>query len=142
MTLECLEKPQQTPVLENGTKSSLAIVEDGFRGSLEEQYANIVWLSECMRLMKSNHNLLLMGSAVACAFKHQTRKSLQIGSIEVSTVGHMPDAVTRLIEKGAKIWVLERDLIKFQADVELIDGVERAASLSSLVAAHEKAWFW
>jgi len=133
---------QSGDAFEIGPKSSLAIIEEAFRGGLEEQYANIVWLSECMRLMKANHNILLKGPAVTCAFKGQERKSLTIAGIEIPSIGHLPDAVTGVMEKGARIWVLERDLEVFGPGVELLDGIERTTSAAALVAAHEKAWFW
>ncbi len=123
-------------------KTSLAIVERSYRGALEEQYGNIVWLSESLRSMRAEHNLLLCGSAVACAFDGQKRQNVKLGDITVSTVAHYPDAVRSLLEIGARIWVLKKDLDQFEGTYNLIPGVELADSLYELVAAHDKAWFW
>ncbi|MEL6678597.1 MAG: hypothetical protein AAFQ51_07815 [Pseudomonadota bacterium] len=142
MTVETVAAPAPGPILENASRSSLAIIEEVFRGGMEEQYANIVWLSECMKQMRANHNLLLMGAAVGGVLKGQTRKSITIGSITIETVTHLPDAVTGVMEKGARIWVLQRDLDAFGPSAELIEGVEVAQSAAALIAAHEKAWFW
>ena len=122
--------------------SSLAIVEKGFRGALEEQYGNIVWLSECMRAMRADHNLLLCGGATSCAFEGQRRQELTLAETEITTLSHFPDAVCGLISKGARIWVLECDLKLFHADAKLIYGVEIAPDMITLINAHDKSWFW
>ncbi|MCG7536681.1 hypothetical protein [Pseudoalteromonas sp. OOF1S-7] len=122
--------------------SSLAIVEKGFRGALEEQYGNIVWLSECMKSMRANHNLLLTGSAVAMCFEQQAAMSLDIGEVEKVMLSHNPYSIKALIEKGARIWVLSEDLAKYSSDLKLIDGVEVTETMAQLCLEHDKVWFW
>lgn len=122
--------------------SSLAIVEKAFRGALEEQYGNIVWLSECMRAMKARHNLLLCGSAVATCFVQQQQQSLVIGDLHIKTLSHFGKSVSDLISQGGRVWVLASDLDRFSSQYQLIQGVEKAASMARLCLEHDKVWFW
>lgn len=122
--------------------SSLAIVERGFRGALEEQYGNIVWLSECMKAMRAEHNVLLCGPAIACAFADQARQCLTLADTPVTTLSHFPDAVSGLIAKGARVWVLQNDLKQYCGDPTLVEGVEIAPDMITLINAHDKNWFW
>lgn len=122
--------------------SSLAIIERGFRGALEEQYGNIVWLSECMRSMRANHNVLLCGPAVACAFADQTRQNITLADTPVTTLSHFPDAVSGLLAKGARVWVLEHDLRQYRGNPSLVQGVEIASDMITLINVHDKNWFW
>lgn len=142
MSSETVTAPPRKKRAARVRPSSLAIVEHGFRGALEEQYGNIVWLSECMKSMGANHNLLLCGPAVACALDGQGRQDLQVGPLQITTVGHFPDAIGRLLAKGAQIWVLQGDLDRFAPTARLLPGVQTAPSMAALIAQHDKAWFW
>lgn len=122
--------------------SSLAIIERGYRGALEEQYGNIVWLSECMRAMRADHNVLLCGPAVACAFADQRRQDLTLAGTTVTTLSHFPDAVSGLLDKGARVWVLANDLKQYQGSPALVPCVEVAPDMITLIDAHDKIWFW
>lgn len=133
---------EKNNVVEQKRSTSLAIVERGFRGALEEQYANMVWLSECMRKMRAEHDLLLCGTAVTCAFAEQCRQSLKIGELEISTVGHFPDAVAQLQREGGRVFVLERDLNMFRHPPTLLPGVEPVSNLAKLIIQYNKSWFW
>ncbi len=124
------------------SSSSLAIVEKGFRGALEEQYGNIVWLSECMRAMKADHNLLLKGQAVAMCFKQQQQTQVDIGDISIAQMSHFARSIEALIDRGARIWVLTQDLSLFDPRYELVERVEVADSMAQLCMKHDKVWFW
>ncbi len=122
--------------------SSLAIVEKAFRGALEEQYGNIVWLSECMRAMKASHNLLLCGNAVAASFVRQQQQHMVIGDLHVKTLSHFSKSVSDLISRGGRVWVLESDLARFKSQHQIVPGVEIATSMARLCMEHDKVWFW
>lgn len=122
--------------------SSLAIVERGFRGTLEEQYGNIVWLSECMKAMRANHNLLLRGGAVACAFVSQEQQCLTLAGVRHTTLGHFPNALRSLIARGAHVWVHQSDLAAFVDPPALVEGVEVTSDVIALITAHDKCWYW
>ena len=122
--------------------SSLAIVERGFRGTLEEQYGNIVWLSTCMRAMRANHNLLLRGAAVACAFESQQRQCITLAGLQIDTLGHFPDALRSLIARGARVWVPLRDVEAFCDPPPLLEGVEVTSDVIALITDHDKCWYW
>lgn len=123
-------------------KFSLAIVEKVFRGALEEQYGNIVWLSECMKSMGASHNLLLCGHAVSVCFDSQKKQSMRIGDLEVRTLSHFSESVRNLMLKGARIWVLKEDFERYSCECELLEGVEIAESMSAICLEHDKVWFW
>ena len=74
--------------MKRGSKSSLAILERAYRGSLEEQYGHIVWLSRVMKGMGADHALLLKGDTVMFARRDQPRTSLCIGDTVVNDVSH------------------------------------------------------
>ena len=122
--------------------TSLAIVEKGFRGALEEQYGNIVWLSECMKAMGAHHSLLLCGGAVSTCFNEQQQQSVVIGDIKIDTLSDFKQSVLSLLERKGKVWVLAEDLNLFNDDYELIEGVEVADSMAALCMQHDKVWFW
>ncbi len=122
--------------------SSLAIVEKGFRGAIEEQYGNIVWLSEIMLAMGARHSLLLCGAAVATCFKEQKQQSIVIGDICVNTISDFKSSVESMLARGGQVWVLEKDLVLFGQQVQLIDGVNISPSIAQLCLEHDKVWFW
>jgi hypothetical protein len=124
------------------SSTSLAIVEKGFRGALEEQYGNIIWLSECMKAMGAEHSLLLCGSAVATCFNEQRQQTVLLGDIKIETLSDFKQSVVSLIRRGGNIWVLADDLKLFHEDHELIKGVEIADSMAILCMRHDKIWFW
>lgn len=134
--------PTAPPRPKRTRPSSLAIVERGFRGTLEEQYGNIVWLSECMRAMRANHNLLLRGAAVACAFETRNRQALTLAGLRIDTLGHFPDALRSLIARGARVWVPHCDLEAYCNHPPLVEGVEVTSDVIALITHHDKCWYW
>ena len=123
-------------------KSSLAIVEKAHRGTLEDRYGNIVWLSECTRQMKADHNIVLAGPAVTAAFDADDGPEMSIADMAMGPIGQLPKAVRSLKDAGAQIWVLQSDLDRFAGNHPLVAGVEVAPSLAALTAAHDHVWFW
>jgi sulfur transfer complex TusBCD TusB component (DsrH family) len=125
-------------------KSSLAIVEQAFRGSLEEQYGHIVWLSEIMRTMGADHDLLLRGNAVQFAVRGQRRLSLTIGDSEVTHLSHYESSVVALKAAGAAIYAYRSDLERLDLQERLMPEVTAVddADVVALCEAHHHLWYW
>ena len=122
--------------------TSLAIVEKGFRGAIEEQYGNIVWLSECMKAMGAEHNLLLCGSALTTCIVQQTQQTVKIGDITIKTISDFKTSVEDLLKRGATIWVLSKDIASLADGHQLIKGIHIADSMADLCLEHDDVWFW
>jgi sulfur transfer complex TusBCD TusB component (DsrH family) len=125
-------------------KSSLAIVEKAFRGSLEEQYGHIVWLSEIMRAMGAEHNLLLRGDAVLFAVAGQSRLSLCLGDVMVTHLPHYESSVRALKAAGASIYAYQPDLKRLGIMDRLIPEVKPVddKDVAALCEVHQHVWYW
>lgn len=135
-------KARRTP--RTPAKNSLAIVERAFRGTIEEQYGHIVWLSGVMRAMHARHSLLLRGPAVLFAASGQPRQTLQIGDIVVSGLPHYESMVRQLIEGGGLTYVFEPDVHRYELTTRLMPEVTivDAAGVVSLYESHHHVWYW
>lgn len=125
-------------------KNSLAIVERAFRGTIEEQYGHIVWLSGVMRAMNARHSLLLRGPAVLFAAAGQPRQSLRIGDVDVRGLPHYESMVRSLIEGGGPTYAYEADIRRYGLTGRLMPEVEvaDAATVVALYESHHHVWYW
>lgn len=124
-------------------KNSLAIVERAFRGTIEEQYGHIVWLSGVMRAMKARHSLLLRGPAVLFAATHQPRQSLQIGDMHVTGLPHYESMIDTLAEGGA-VYAYAPDTVRYGIASRLLANVRKVdnAGVIELYESHHHVWYW
>jgi len=125
-------------------KRSLAIVERAFRGSVEEQYGHIVWLSGVMRAMRAEHNLLLRGNAVVFAAKAQPQLYLSISGERVAPLSNYATALTSLFAAGAEVYAFEPDVRRFGFRGRLLDQVVLVdeAAMVALCESHDYVWYW
>lgn len=123
----------------------LTVVERAYRGSLEEQYAHILWLHQVLRKMRGEFGVLLSGNAVLYAQRHQQTPGVEIGGV---TVPHLPQygrAVSALLADGVEVWVSAEDTGRFQLPpdavcpgVRMVSSEERAA----LFRMYDRVWYW
>jgi hypothetical protein len=127
------------------SKSSLAILERAYRGSLEEQYGHIVWLSRVMKGMGADHALLLKGDTVMFARRDQPRISLAIGDTVVHDVSHYASGVQELLARKATVFFWWPDAERLRLDTHaLIEGVLPVceSDMPALISRFDCVWYW
>ena len=133
-----------TTTKRRGSKSSLAILERAYRGSLEEQYGHIVWLSRVMKGMGADHALLLKGDTVMFARRDQPRISLAIGDTVVDDVSHYASGVQGLLGQKATVfvWWPDAERLHLNADA-LIEGVLPVCDrdMPALISRFDCVWY-
>jgi len=88
---------------------ALAIVERAYRGALEEQYANILWLAHVLRRLRGEIDVLLRGDAVRYAVQEQPRSCLKIGCLFIDTLPHYETEIRNLLTAGVKVYASAKD---------------------------------
>lgn len=127
------------------SKSSLAIIERAYRGSLEEQYGHIVWLTRVMKGMGAATALLLKGDTVMYARRGQPRMALAIGDLTVSDVSHYESSIEELLRLAVPVYAWQPDLARLQLGADsLIEGVVPVgdADMLSLIQRFDCVWYW
>jgi hypothetical protein len=124
---------------------SLAIVERAYRGALEEQYANILWLVHVLRRMNGNVNVLLCGNAVRYAIRDQPHVTLTVGDIRLDSLPHYESEVRALVSSGGAVYVHTGDCERLNVRPErLLPEVIQVspADLPNLFKDHNRIWYW
>lgn len=117
----------------------LVIIEDGYRGSIESQFVDMLYFIREMNRqfdkIDSGVDVVLRGSAVTYAVPGPV-PSIRVGDRKVDTLTDPHESLRRLIGEGAKVRVEEDDLrtLGLTKD-DLLDNVE-------LVSSNETALFW
>ncbi len=127
------------------SKSSLAIVERAYRGSLEEQYGHIVWLSQIMKAMGADTALLLKGDCVQFASQSQPHCALTIGDLQPIDLSHQAAAVAALLALRVPVYAWQPDITRLQLDpASLCDQVQSIGmqQMAALVARYDCLWYW
>lgn len=126
-------------------KSSLAILERAYRGSVEDQYGHIVWLSKVMHGMGADTAVLLKGDTVFFATRHQPVQHLTIGGLCLDGLSHYASTVKELIASGVPVLAYGRDCARYGLGAEcLVEGVQMIddAELIKLVCRYDCVWYW
>lgn len=127
------------------SKRSLAIIERAYRGTLEEQYAHILWLTHALRKMRGDIGLLLRGNTVLYALRHQPHMRLSIGTIVIETLPHYETALQDLIADDVRIYVYADDCQRLGITSEqLLPQVQiiTLAQFARLCDAYDYIWYW
>jgi hypothetical protein len=127
------------------SKSSLAIIERAFRGSLEEQYGHIVWLSRVMHGMGAVTALVLKGDTVMCARASQRRIALTIGDLCIEDVSHYETTINDLLTDGVPVYAWQPDCLRLGlADAALISGIQLIDEddLAGMIQQFDCVWYW
>jgi hypothetical protein len=123
----------------------LAIVERAYRGTVEEQYANILWLSHVLRRLRGEVTLLLRGNAVRYALQLQPRTHLKIGDEVLDALPHYETEVRSLLDAGVSVYVsaadCDRCLIDRRRLIAAVTAVD-SPGLAQLLAEHAHVWHW
>lgn len=127
------------------SKSSLCIIERAYRGSLEEQYGHIVWLTRIMKAMGAPTSLLLKGDTVLYGVRNQPVRSLSLGDIRIDALSHYESSIAGLIELQVPVYAWDKDVIRLGiAPKELLPGIRPLdpLGLSNLIQTLDCVWYW
>jgi hypothetical protein len=90
-------------------KKQLHIIENAYRGTLEEQDDPVVWLCHAMRGAGAELDLLLQGNAVSYGVRNQRVEPLQFGSRRQQHAPDLAGDLTGLLGKRVACFYLEED---------------------------------
>ena len=123
----------------------LNIVEAAYRATLEEQDDTIIWLTHAMKGANATVDVLLRGNAVNYAVKAQDASGLKFGDQAQTQPPQLANDLTKLKEKGAKIFVVKDALRERGIEIgELIGGLEfiPRRQVAKLFADYDQVWQW
>lgn len=122
----------------------VAIVERAYRGLIEQQYGNIIWMTECVQRMGARVNLVLKGYAVLhAAAVADHGGNLMLAGLFMDSIGNTRLSLRQLQAAGATVFVYSDDW-EVLAPGPLIDGVQfiTRTDLSRLIADADQAWYY
>ncbi|RSS80815.1 hypothetical protein [Streptomyces sp. WAC06614] len=106
----------------------LAIVERGYRGALEKQFFDELYLATELHRQLGGLDILLRGSAVSYAVDAGPVPALRIGGRTVDTLTDPRQGLRTLLEAGVAILVEEPDLTALGAARPVVEGVRVTAA--------------
>ena len=123
----------------------LNIVEAAYRATLEEQDDTIIWFTHALKGANANVDVLLRGNAVNYAVKAQDASGLRFGDQAQTQPPQLASDLTKLVEKGATIYVVE-DALRERGieNSELIAGLKFIPRnrIAKLFADYDHVWHW
>lgn len=123
--------------------STLAIIERSHRGTVEQQYAHVLWLVHGLH-RQSAMTVLLRGGAVVYALAAAPPGPVELGGKPWGAFPDYRDALARLREDGADLLVSRTSLAGLGlADRPLLPGVEPVSDdrIAAVAAGCDRVWF-
>ncbi|MFD3875217.1 hypothetical protein [Streptomyces sp. NPDC058623] len=107
----------------------LLIIERAYRGSVETQFADVLYLARELNRQQGGLDILLRGLAVTFAAADPVRaRPVRIGRRDLDTLPDPREALRTLLADGAGVWAEESDLARFETGPHwVLPGVRRAA---------------
>lgn len=102
----------------------LAIVERGYRGALDKQFFDELYLATELHRQLGGLDVLLRGSAVGYALDAAPPPPLRIGNRTVDTLTDPRQGLRTLLGAGVRVLVEEPDITALRSPLPLVDGVE------------------
>jgi hypothetical protein len=104
----------------------LAIVERGYRGALEKQFFDELYLATELHRQLGGLDVLLRGPAVTYALDAPPPPALRIGDRTVDTLTDPREGLRSLLDAGVGVWVEEPALAALGSPRPPLDGVRLA----------------
>ncbi|MEU6479402.1 hypothetical protein ABZ858_21415 [Streptomyces sp. NPDC047017] len=99
----------------SGTARRLLIIERAYRGCLETQFADVLYLALELNRQQGGCDILLRGLAVTCAAADSRPvPAVVVGRHRLDTLPDPRDSVRTLLGNGATVWAEEADLALFE----------------------------
>jgi sulfur relay (sulfurtransferase) DsrF/TusC family protein len=126
-------------------KKMLHVIENAYRGTLEEQDDTIVWLTHAMRGAGADLRVVLRGNAVNYAVRGQDASGLAFGERRQTNPPRLDEDLAKLAAKGVEVLVVEDDLA--ERGLERSDLIEEVTPLprrrlAGLFRAHDVVFHW
>ena len=123
----------------------LQVIEDAYRGTIEEQDDTIVWLTQSMRQAGGELSVLLNGNAVAYAIEGQDASGLRFGSWAQTHPPRVDKDLEKLVRSGVAIYVVDEDLRRRGlSGAKLVAGLKVVprTDVPALFESHDQVWHW
>ena len=123
----------------------LNIIESAYRATLEEQDDTILWICGAMKGAEADLDVLLRGNAVNYAAKSQDASGLTFGAWKQTQPPQIAEDVSKLMDKGVKVFVLEEDCAERGLKKgEMLGNVEsvKRGDVANLLGQYDRVWHW
>jgi hypothetical protein len=123
----------------------LNVVENAYRGTVEEQDDTILWLTQALKGAGAQTSVLLRGNAVNYLVQGQDASGLAFGGKKQTQPPALAEDLARMISKGIPVYfVIEDAEDRGLAPGELVSGAQGVprAGLARLVDSHDRIWHW
>jgi len=123
----------------------LSIVEDAYRGTVEEQDDTAVWFTHALRNAGAEAGILLRGSAVYYAVKGQDTRGLRFGTRALTGAPRLDQDLVACIRKSVLVYLVAEDAAdRGIPEGELLPGVIRVPrrQIGKLVDQFDRAIHW
>ena len=124
---------------------AINIIETAYRATIEEQDDTIVWITHALKGAGATLDVLLRGNAVNYGVNGQDASGLAFGAIKQTKPPRLGADITKLVDKGVKVYVIEEDLAERGIEASsLVGGLTPVAraGVAELIGGYDYAWHW
>ncbi|MGW3957055.1 hypothetical protein ACWEKM_40610 [Streptomyces sp. NPDC004752] len=104
----------------------LAIVERGYRGTLEKQFFDELYLATELHRQLGGLDILLRGTAVGYALAAHPPPALRVGNRTVATLSDPRGGLRVLLDAGVGVWAEESGLTALGSPRPVLAGIRLA----------------